>query len=160
MVDFLNQQDAYKIMNRKWDERFLDLAATIGTWSKDPSSGIGSIIVDPESKRILSTGYNGFPSGIDDSEERLYNRELKYKYIVHGEMNAIYNATHNGISLKGSTIYVTGQPICSKCALGIISVGIKKVVIRKTGTWRDTWVEDWNFSKQLFEESGVQYEVY
>ena len=110
-----------------WDDRFIRLAKEISTWSKDPSKKIGAIIV--KDKRILATGYNGFPKGIDDAPEKYENRELKYELVVHAEMNAIYNATFNGISLKDSTLYVWGLPVCSECSKGIIQVGINRIVM-------------------------------
>ena len=75
-------------MSEKWDKRFLALAEHIARWSKDPSTKIGAVIVDPN-KRVVSLGYNCFPRGVEDSEERLENREVKYKIIVHCERNAL-----------------------------------------------------------------------
>ena len=74
----------------KWDGRFLDIAREISTWSKDPSRKIGAIAV--RDRKILATGYNGFPKGIEDTPCRLNIREIKYQYVVHAEMNCIYNA--------------------------------------------------------------------
>ncbi len=73
------------MINSKWDKRFMKLAREISTWSKDPSSQIGAVIINDE-RRILATGYNGFPKGIRDTEERLNDREQKYPMIVHAEM--------------------------------------------------------------------------
>ena len=111
-------------MSNKWDLRYLELARTVGTWSKDPSSQIGAVAVGSKGQ-VLAQGYNGFPRGIFDGGARLNDRELKYKYIVHAEQNLIYNATYNGVSLDQSTIYVTGLPVCYECAKGVIQVGIK-----------------------------------
>jgi dCMP deaminase len=143
-------------MYSKWDERFLRLAREISTWSKDPSTQIGAIIVNDE-RRILATGYNGFPRGVFDLPNRLENREEKYKHVVHAEMNAIYNATYNGISLKGSTLYVWGLPVCSECAKGVIQVGVKRVVMPQKD-YPDFWVESFALSSNMFRESGIQYE--
>ena len=149
------------IITNKWDQRFLRLAKEISTWSKDPSTQVGCVIVDPKTRRILSTGYNGFPAGIDDTAERLDNRETKYKLIVHAEMNAIYNATHNGQSLTGATAYIINQPLCQKCALGIISVGIKRVVMIKVKTWGQRWIDDFNNNtKPLLLEAGIEFDVF
>ena len=82
----------------KWDGRFLDIAREISTWSKDPSRKIGAIAV--RDRKILATGYNGFPKGIEDTPTRLNIREVKYQYVVHAEMNCIYNAAENGVSLR------------------------------------------------------------
>ena len=75
----------------KWDYRFLKIAKEVGTWSKDPSTQVGAIAVND--KRIIATGYNGFPKGIKDTDELLSDRQAKLKLMVHAEMNMIYNAT-------------------------------------------------------------------
>lgn len=106
----------------------MQLAKEAASWSKDPSTKIGAVCIGSKGQ-VLSTGYNGFPRGIDDSLTRYYDRELKYKMVVHAEMNAIFNATYNGVSLDGSTMYVHGLPVCSDCAKGIIQVGVKRIVM-------------------------------
>ena len=147
-------------MSSKWDKRFFDLAKEYSTWSKDPSTKVGSIAVDPISKRILSGGYNGFPRGMDDNEERLNDRTLKYLYVVHAEKNMIYNATLSGISLNGSHIYVYGLPVCSECAKGLIQVGVKKVFIQESSILKNEfWHDSWKASKLMFLECGVEVEV-
>lgn len=138
----------------KWDLRYLALAKEVSTWSKDPSTQVGAITVGSK-KEVLSQGFNGFPRGINDSEERYNNRDIKYKLVVHAEMNAIYNATYSGTSLDGATLYVYGLPICSECAKGIIQVGIKKVVIEKSKEL-DNWNESVKLSQEMFDESGVE----
>lgn len=138
----------------KWDKRYLGLAREVSTWSKDPSTQVGAVTVG-DKKEVLSQGFNGFPRGIDDSIERYDNREIKYKFVVHAEMNAIYNATYRGTSLDGATLYVYGLPICSECAKGIIQVGIKKVVVEKTKELNN-WNESVELSKKMFDEAGVE----
>lgn len=142
----------------KWDRRFIELASLVATWSKDPSTKVGSVVVG-KNREVLTQGFNGFPRGIDDSPERLKDREEKYKYIVHAEMNCIYNACNNGISLEGATLYVIGLPVCDKCALGVVQAGIKRVVI---GTPREDLSERWRLScdqaLSVFDEAGIEYE--
>lgn len=139
----------------KWDKRFINLAREISTWSKDPSTKIGAVIVNDD-RRILATGYNGFPRGINDNDWRYQDREEKYKYVVHAEMNAIYNATFNGISLNDSTLYVWGLPVCSECAKGVIQVGIKKIVMPKLD-FPERWVDSFRKSRELFSEAGIDW---
>jgi dCMP deaminase len=140
----------------KWDKRFMLLAREISTWSKDPSKKIGAVAIG-ENRRILSTGYNGFPAGIDDSDERLDNREDKYKYVVHAEKNCIYNACHNGISLNGSTLYVWGLPVCSECAKGVIQVGVTKVFYGYSINYDDSvWLDSFRATKSMFDEVGIE----
>ena len=139
----------------KWDKRFLGIAYEISTWSKDPSRKIGAIAV--RDRKILATGYNGFPKGIEDTEERYNDRETKYQYVVHAEMNCIYNAAENGISLRDSTLYIYGLPVCGDCALGIIQAGVSRVVAVSEGT-PDRWVEAIGKTNEIFKEAGVIYD--
>ena len=142
-------------MNDKWDHRYLNLAKEVATWSKDPSSKIGAIAVGSKGQ-VLAQGYNGFPRGISDSFDRYANKDVKYKFVVHAEMNCIYNATYNGVSLDGATLYAHGLPVCSDCAKGIIQVGIKKVIM-PLAEYPDRWIESFAYSSELFSEAGVDY---
>jgi dCMP deaminase len=138
-----------------WDNRFLEHAKNIASWSKDPSTKIGAVAV--KNRNVISAGYNGFPRGIEDSEVRLNVRQLKYRYVVHAEMNVIYNASFNGVSLQGSSLYVYGLPVCSTCAKGIIQVGITEVFIRTEKQIPEVWVQEWESTKEMFLEAGVEF---
>lgn len=138
--------------NDKWNNRFLKIAKDVSEWSKDPSTQVGAVIVGNQ-KQILSQGFNGFARGINDAQNRYENRELKYKYIVHAEANAIYNAIHNGASTLGSTIYVHGLPVCHECAKAIIQAGIKKVVYNTLPDER--WKDSASFAINMMCEAGV-----
>ena len=144
------------ILSNKWDTRFLNLAEHISTWSKDPSKKIGAVAVGDQ-RQILAQGYNGFPRGISDADERYDNREEKYKLVVHAEMNVIYNASYNGVSLNGSTLYVHGLPVCSDCAKGVIQVGIKRVVMPSQDI-PDHWKQSWQKTREMFNEAGIKWE--
>jgi dCMP deaminase len=141
----------------KWDDRYMDMAKLVATWSKDPSSKIGAVAVN-EKGQILTTGYNGFPRGIAD-DDRLNDRPVKYKYIVHAEQNAIYNATYNGVSLHGSTMYVAGLPCCSDCAKGIIQVGVRRVVMNGDPL-NGRWAESTRLTLDMFKEAGVEWKFF
>ncbi|MBR3806259.1 MAG: dCMP deaminase family protein [Clostridia bacterium] len=111
-----------------WDEYFMGVALLAAQRSKDPSTQVGACIVDKD-KRIISTGYNGFPHGCSD-DDFPWNRdetkgETKYQFVVHAELNAILNA--GGKNLFGSTVYVALFP-CNECAKAIIQSGIKEVI--------------------------------
>jgi len=139
----------------KWDERFVALAEHIAGWSKDPSMGVGCVVVGPD-REIRSTGYNGFPRGIADTSERLEDRELKYPIIVHAEMNAIMHAARIGVSLKGCTSYATWPP-CTRCACALIQAGIRRVVSPTTHI-PQRWQEDFARGKDILVEAGVLVE--
>ena len=142
-------------MLNKWDKRWLEIAGVVSTWSKDPSTQIGAIAV--KDKRLVSTGYNGFPRGIQDYDDRWNNREEKYKYVVHAEMNCIYNANYHNQSLKGSTMYIVGLPVCHECAKGIIQAG----VIRVVAEFKDAplkWARSTEITEKMFKEAGIIYD--
>jgi dCMP deaminase len=138
---------------QSWDHRFLVLAKLVGSWSKDPSTQVGAVIVD-EDNRIVSVGYNGFPQKIED-DERLYDRDTKYKIIVHGEINAILFANR---SLKGCTLYTIPFEPCPRCAGLIIQSGIKRVVSLVNTV--DRWEEDFKITRHLFKEANIVMEYY
>ena len=100
----------------KWDRRFLELAHHISTWSKDPSTQVGAVLVR-DGNIVIGMGYNGFARGVYDTEERYSDRETKYKLVVHAEINAILMA---GAAARGATLYVYPSfalpPICVDCA--------------------------------------------
>ena len=109
-----------------WDEYFMGIALLASMRSKDPNTQVGACIVD-SNNIILSTGYNGFPTGCSDDEfpwERS-GEDTKYPYVVHAELNAILNS--GGKDLRGASIYVALFP-CNECAKAIIQSGIKEVV--------------------------------
>jgi len=133
-----------------WDRWFLGMADYVSSASKDPSTKVGAVIVD-ENRRIVSTGYNGLPQGVEDTDERLNNRELKYKLIVHGERNALLFA---GRSVHGCTLYTTPFMPCSVCAGMVIQAGIKRVVAPYSDNPR--WAEDFKLTEQLFSEAEVE----
>ena len=111
-----------------WDDYFMGVALLAAERSKDPNTQVGCCIVDAD-KRILSTGYNGFPQGCSDDEfpwgREGEESETKYQYVVHAELNAILNA--RGKSLAGATVYVGLFP-CHECAKAIIQSGVSEVV--------------------------------
>lgn len=134
----------------KWDNRFLTLAAVIATWSKDPSTKVGAVIVDRQ-RRILGIGYNGFPRGVADDETRLADRPRKLLSTVHAEANAILNASG---PVRGASIYCFPLEPCAHCAGLIIQSGIQEVIAPKTET-RPEWEEAWAVSRNMFNEAGV-----
>lgn len=142
-----------RAMGEKWDNRFLELAKHISGWSKDPSTKVGCVVVG-EDREIRSTGFNGFPRGINDDAARLTDRDKKYPLICHAEENAIMHAARIGISLKGSTAYVTWPP-CSRCARSLIQAGIEEIVYPETNAIPERWLDDFNTSNGMLLEAGI-----
>ncbi|KKN88883.1 hypothetical protein LCGC14_0244900 [marine sediment metagenome] len=108
-----------------WDEYFLAIAFLVARKSKDPSTKTGCVV--QRDKRILTTGYNGFPMGAPDDEALYADREYKYANIAHCDRNAVFAAAFQGVALKGATMYLTGPP-CTNCTQAIIQAGITRVV--------------------------------
>jgi dCMP deaminase len=141
-----------------WKHRYMELAWHIGTWSKDPSTQVGCVAIGDDGQ-VLSQGYNGFPRKFDDDIELYLDREEKYKYIVHAEMNCIYHATLNGISLKGSTFFVSGLNVCHECAKAIVQTGVKKVITKPKKLYKLKWQESFKTAKEILKQGGVEYEI-
>lgn len=139
--------------SREWIRRYMDMAHLVASWSKDPSTKMGAVIVRPN-KTVASVGFNGFPRGIDDSEHRLNNREEKYPRIVHAELNAILNCMERP---EGYDMFVTPFTPCSACAAAIIQSGIAAVytIAQTPDRWKDSFV----LGAQMLQEAKVQYVV-
>ncbi len=145
----------------KWDERFMNLAETVAGWSScfQTNRHVGAVAV--RDKRILTTGYNGAPSGIDSCAERgeclrrvkniASGTMQEVCYAVHAEQNAIIQAAKLGVSLEGATMYVTHQP-CVICTRMIINSGIKKVI------YKNGYPDP--FALELFKKSDVELVKY
>jgi len=145
------------LLNEKWDRRFLDLCKTIASWSKDPSTKCGAVIVRPN-RTIVSLGYNGFPRDICDTAERLNDRQVKYSLTVHSEMNALHNAP---CSVDGFTIYCYPFVACNACTIHLIQAGIKRVVAPlPSGDILSRWASDIKVTKELLKEAGVELTEY
>jgi len=145
------------MISNKWDIRFARLAKEISTWSKDPSTQIGAVIVNDD-RRILGTGYNGFPSRIAD-DSRLNDGEKKYPIIIHAEMNALVNCLQSGVPVKDATIYVYGLPVCSDCGKMLVQSGIGRIVMCYPKPLPDHWVTSCQKSEKLFIEAGINFIV-
>ncbi len=135
-----------------WDLRFLALAEHVSAWSKDPSTKVGSVIAHPVNRRVLSVGFNGFPAGVEDKEDRLGDRAVKYEMVVHAEQNAILFA---GNQSDGATLYVTPLAPCARCAVVIIQAGIKRIVAPKPDFDQPKWGEQARISHDMFVEAGL-----
>ena len=135
----------------------MNLAETVAEWSSCYQSNrhVGAVIV--RDKRILTTGYNGAPEGIESCSERgeclrrvkniASGTMQEVCYAVHAEQNAIIQAAKLGINLQGAEMYVTHQP-CVICTRMILNSGIKRVV------YKNGYPDE--FAKELFKQSNVE----
>lgn len=137
-----------------WDKYFLDMAVFVSGKSKDKSTKVGCVFVGPDNE-ILSTGFNGFPRGVDDDRAERHERPEKYIWTEHAERNAIYNAARTGTSLKGAKAYVTWYP-CIDCARGLAQVGVIEIICPEPRDIPDNWKDSFAKTKELFEEINMK----
>ena len=137
-----------------WHEYFFSLVDAVSKKSKDRSSKIGCVVVG-KNNQIVSTGYNGFPRGMEDKDDSKHERPIKYKYTEHAERNAVYNAARCGISLDGCSLYCNLAPCCD-CARAIVQSGIKTVYIKTLiDDCPKRWHEEMCLANDIMSECGV-----
>jgi len=135
----------------KWHFRFLELAAHVASWSKDPSTQVGCVLVDPQ-RRVIGMGYNGFPRGVADGKDRYDHRPTKYGMVVHAEANALLNATS---SANGSIAYVTHRP-CATCSGLLIQAGVRSIITNPTPSGlAERFKESFEISEIMLREAQV-----
>lgn len=115
------------------DQWAMDMVDVVATRSEDPSTQVGCVIIDLDG-RIVSTGYNGLPKGLDTRNFTLSERPIKYRHVVHAEMNAILFGDRR--LLEGSTLYVGFMPCC-ECAKAIIQTGVSWVIFKEDYETKD-----------------------
>jgi dCMP deaminase len=143
-----------------WKEYFRGIAHQVKLKSKDRYTQIGAVVVGSDNQ-IVSTGYNSFPRGIDDSVDERQERPEKYYWFEHAERNSLYNAALIGVSTKGCTMYLTCGIPCSDCARGVINSGISKIVCERVGgAVGNLWDEHAKRSIEMFNEAGVKIDYY
>lgn len=145
-------------MRPPWDDYFMEIAEVAKKRATCKRRQVGAIIVGE--KRILASGYNGAPTGIEHCEKVGCLREQlnvpsgeRHELCrgLHAEQNAIIQAALHGSSIKGGTIYVTHMP-CIICAKMIINAGIKRIVFK--GDYPDS------FSEKMLTEAKIRFEKY
>jgi dCMP deaminase len=141
----------------KWHRRFMCLAREVSTWSNDPTTQTGFVIVSPVDNRVVSLGYNGFPRYVQDSYARLSKRSEKLKYMVHAEDNAIIAARE---PLQGYTGYCWPWPPCGPCAAHVVQAGLKQVVaVQPTQEQEERWGDSFDVMRTIFREGGVRLDL-
>jgi len=138
----------------KWDNRYLNLAKFISQWSKDPSTQCGAVLVGTNN-HVVSIGYNGFPSYIQDTNERLQHRETKLAMTIHAERNALIFAKQD---LHGCSLYTFPLQCCSECAAMVIQAGVDRHI--SINNVPDRWKTSFDLANQMFNEANVQTTYY
>ena len=137
---------------------YIQMAELVASKSKDRSTKVGVVVVGPDNE-VRSTGFNGFPRGVNDNIEGRHTRPIKYEFTEHAERNAIFNAARSGVSLKDCTMYMNFEPIpCADCARAVIQSGIKRVIgygARKFAGKGD-WDCSLSYGEEMLIEAGVE----
>lgn len=131
----------------EWDEYFASITKLISSRSPSTKLKVGAVII--KDKRIISSGYNGYPSGCEHISIHREGHEIN---TIHAEQNAISDAARRGVAIENATIYITHYP-CINCAKYIISSGIKEVI----------YLEDYNndqIVKVLFDSCNINLRKY
>ena len=130
------------------------MAKVVASWSKDPSTKCGAVIVD-KYNHVVSIGYNGFPQGIIDSDELLKDRPTKLAMTIHAERNALIFAKQD---LHECTLYTYPMQCCSECMAMMIQAGITRHV--STSHTPTKWQDSFLIAQNMMNEAGVQFDRY
>lgn len=130
------------------------LAQVVAEASKDQRYKVGAVVFD-RNGNVRSTGYNGAPRGVADSELR-YLKPFKQFYIAHAEENAIVQAARMGVSLDNCCMLIWGKMPCATCTRMIIQAGIKSVLFQLTDWQKSSYMDSFLASQQMLKEAGIQ----
>lgn len=138
----------------EWDSYFLGMAKYVAQKGTCPTKKVGSVFVDPDTKVVLTMGYNGSPRGTSHCGEECANRQIgqnsKACKAVHAELNAILNSAFSGVKVRGSVCYVTVSP-CLSCARALIQAGVTEVVASGKSPYEKAF--------DLLKEAGVKVRI-
>lgn len=148
----MNDAESRSRQRPDWDEYFMDIARKVATRSTCLRRRVGAVLV--KDKRILTTGYNGPPAGLEHCEECLRDKmdvpsgqRMELSRAIHAEQNTLVQAARHGINVYGATLYCTTEP-CFTCTKMLINAGIKKIV----------FLEEYPdpLSREMLQEAGVE----
>jgi dCMP deaminase len=141
----------------KWDERYIELAAHVAAWSKDPDAKVGCVIVNPAFGRVVAFSFNGFPAIVTDCVKLLHHEDKNKKLdrTIHAEQNALLYA---GREANGCHAYIVGKPVCNTCAIMLIQAGIRRVVAAPPRPDGDKkWDKLGRIALTMFKDAGVGF---
>ena len=136
-------------MKLSWDEYFILLANTVKLRSPDPKTQVGCVLVSMKNHRILSSGYNGLPSGFDETKIDWMDRPQVYKHIIHAESNCLLYADSK---FEDTVLYTTLSP-CNNCVKTLAAARVRRIV------FLDKY-RDYATTKELCKEFGIVLEEY
>ena len=134
--------------------QFMKVAESFASMSKDTTK-VGCVILDSETNGILSSGYNGFPRGVNENIVSRWKRPEKYSFVVHAEANAVCQSSNSSASLRNATCVVTMYP-CAECTKLLVQAGVRRIVTKQPEEdLKKRWGESFRYSKLMLQETGV-----
>ncbi|ASV44485.1 dCMP deaminase-like protein [Salicola phage SCTP-2] len=153
---YFHQNDELKLFNldSKWLSRFLSLAMDVSSWSKDPSSKVGAVLINSD-KKVIGVGYNGLSRQYSSKDEQkiLQDRNLKYPRIIHAEPNCISNTEQRITS--DDVMFITHQP-CVGCINKMTQAGIRKIIFK----YDEYVAQRFDFQESINELERLNVEYY
>ena len=142
--------------NDKWDQRYLGMAKMVASWSKDPSTGCGAVIVRPDWS-LVSVGFNGFPRRLPDDPAHYLHRPTKLSRTAHSEVNAVRHARER---IDGYMVYSWPMLPCDRCANHLINYEVARIICcEPTPAQTERWGESFESTRQMCQDAGVQLDV-
>ena len=142
-----------------WDSYFAEIAKTVARKSKDPRCRVGCVVtLPPPDNLIVSTGFNGLPREVLDSQTLLADTSEKLIWVCHAEANAILNAARSGVRIKGCSLFVTKFP-CFNCCQMIVQSGIAAIYTLDSKYWDedpDHQDDDHRRKRSLLAQAGIK----
>ena len=136
-------------------EKYFQLAKfNAELFSKDPTTKVGAILLKPDLSAVVSTGINGFPRKLCDTDPKRWERPTKYKYVTHAEVNAVANAARLGVSTDGCVAIVSLFP-CKECAKILIQSGVSHIYTEQPDFDNAQWGKEFEISKEMLDEVGI-----
>lgn len=142
-------------LSTKWQDYFIDTLKRTAELSEDENTKVSAMVIDTNSKVVVSVGYNCMPRGVLHKKERS-QRPLKYVYTSHAEVSCLTNALRLNVAVKGLTMLVT-LGCCPQCTCAIINSGIGEVITPTLDYNHTSCGKDYKHSLEMMLESGVSW---
>jgi dCMP deaminase len=143
-------------LDDKWDQRYLAMAKLVASWSKDPSTGCGAVIVRPD-RSLVSVGFNGFPKRLKDDPQHYHDRPTKLSRMAHSEANAIRHARER---IVGYTVYSWPMLPCDRCANQLINYEIDRIVCTPPpASQAERWADSFESTRAMCADAGVILDI-
>lgn len=140
-------------LSDRWKGYFVSQLNLAKAMSKDENTKVGCLIIDTESKIVLSSGWNDLPRGVQHKGGR-NERPLKYLYTSHAERSCLDNALRSGVDVVGKTMLVS-LACCPQCACSVVNCGIGELITPPIDYGHHSCGDLYPHTEQIISEGGV-----